>query len=137
MAALDSDTSKEDEKSLTPTQDATVGNLVEAVAKVALQDSSATDNLDNKIIDAPARPLKIYSRSQVLHLYQSPLVKVPDGMPPLKDWFGYVGSIVCPHILTVCFRDWNEQQLANKKESETSSASNARERRYALYGQSL
>ncbi|KAI0936239.1 hypothetical protein AcV5_004428 [Taiwanofungus camphoratus] len=114
MAALDSDTSKEDEKSLTPTQDATVGNLVEAVAKVALQDSSATDNLDNKIIDAPARPLKIYSRSQVLHLYQSPLVKVPDGMPPLKDWFG----------------DWNEQQLANKKESETSSASNARERRF-------
>ena len=36
------------------------------------------------------RPYIVYTRSQILHLSQSPLVKLPDGMPSFKSWFGFV-----------------------------------------------
>lgn len=41
---------------------------------------------------SPCRPLRIYTRSQMLFLHGSPLVKPPPDMPELKHWFGYVLS---------------------------------------------
>ncbi|QRV76681.1 Zf-CCCH domain protein [Ceratobasidium sp. AG-Ba] len=38
------------------------------------------------------RPFIQYTRAELLHLSKSPLVKIPDGMPPLKEWFGEVGD---------------------------------------------
>lgn len=35
-------------------------------------------------------PIIVYTRSQLLSLHNSPLVKPPSDMPELKDWFGYV-----------------------------------------------
>lgn len=52
------------------------------------------------------RPLHIYTRAQLLTLSVSPLVKVPDGMPELKDWFGCVlvcaGSWTCRSVTLLC-----------------------------------
>lgn len=36
------------------------------------------------------RPLRIYTRAQLLHLHGSPLVQPPPDMPELKTWFGCV-----------------------------------------------
>ena len=38
------------------------------------------------------RPRVIYSRADLLTLSKSPLVKPPDAMPSLKDWYGCVCS---------------------------------------------
>lgn len=35
-------------------------------------------------------PMIVYTRSQLLSLHISPLVKPPSNMPELRDWFGYV-----------------------------------------------
>nr|GAT49767.1 predicted protein [Mycena chlorophos] len=56
---------------------------------------------------APCRPLLVYTRSQLLHLQASPLVKPPPTMPELKQWFGQ-----------------------SKKDSEPSTPGSARERRF-------
>lgn len=70
-----------------------VDKLEEALAKADLQEdgdsSTSTDEKDAQ----PPRPLHIYKRPQLLFISKSPLVKVPDGMPPLKEWFGYVERI--------------------------------------------
>lgn len=34
------------------------------------------------------RPLRIYTRAQLLNLHRSPLVQAPPDMPELKVWFG-------------------------------------------------
>jgi hypothetical protein len=34
------------------------------------------------------RPFVRYTRAELLYLSKSPLVTIPDGMPPFKDWFG-------------------------------------------------
>ncbi|KAG9101318.1 hypothetical protein FRC06_003194 [Ceratobasidium sp. 370] len=39
-----------------------------------------------------ARPFVQYTRAELLHLSKSPLVKIPDGMPPFKEWFGEWGD---------------------------------------------
>ncbi|KAH8988800.1 hypothetical protein EDB92DRAFT_2008494 [Lactarius akahatsu] len=39
-------------------------------------------------------PFVSYTQSQILWLYKSPLVSPPNGMPPLKDWFGYASSFM-------------------------------------------
>lgn len=39
---------------------------------------------------SPQRPLRIYTRPQLLLLSQSPMVKLPPDMPELKVWFGSV-----------------------------------------------
>ncbi|KAI0662733.1 hypothetical protein C8Q70DRAFT_579135 [Cubamyces menziesii] len=84
-------------------------SVVEAVAKASLQDEVATD-IDQKNTDLPPRPLRVYARHDMIHLSKSPLVGLPEGMPALKDWFG----------------DWNEQ----KKETESSTNTTARDRRF-------
>ncbi|KAG6845987.1 hypothetical protein H0H87_011035 [Tephrocybe sp. NHM501043] len=62
------------------------------------------------------RPMRIYTRPQILLLYNSPLVQLPPGMPELKDWFG----------------SENEQNLS-KKESDPTTPGSARERRCAFF----
>lgn len=47
-----------------------------------------------KTEEPAARPLIIYTRKQILHLSQSPLIKLPDNMPSFKSWFGSVVMLV-------------------------------------------
>ncbi|KAI0824257.1 hypothetical protein BC628DRAFT_455332 [Trametes gibbosa] len=89
-----------------------VNALAEAVATASLQDQVAVD-AQQKSPDSPPRPLRIYARHDILYLSKSPLVELPKDMPALKDWFG----------------DWVEQ-LGGKKESETSTNTPARDRRF-------
>ncbi|KAH9175419.1 hypothetical protein EDB89DRAFT_2066762 [Lactarius sanguifluus] len=75
------------------------------------QTSPDTDSLES---DDILTHFVSYSQSQILWLYRSPLVSPPNGMPPLKDWFG----------------DWNEQN-SSKKDSDTSTTtSGARDKRF-------
>ncbi|KAI1797792.1 hypothetical protein LXA43DRAFT_266656 [Ganoderma leucocontextum] len=88
-----------------------VEDVVGAIAKVSLQ-VEVVEDVNEKTAET-ARPLNVYTRHELLHLSKSPLVNPPDDMPPFKDWFG----------------DWNEQ-VGNKKESEASTATTARDRRF-------
>ncbi|KAG1716576.1 hypothetical protein ID866_628 [Astraeus odoratus] len=81
----------------------------------------------------PFRPFIAYSRSQLLFLHKSPLVKVPNGMPALKDWFGYATS--SPHTQqhspsSVAERADNDQNNSKKDSDTSASSGNARERRF-------
>ncbi|KAI0361725.1 hypothetical protein OH77DRAFT_1417997 [Trametes cingulata] len=89
-----------------------VDAVVDVVAKASLQDEVAVD-IQQKSSDSPPRPLHVYARHDILHLSKSPLVELPEGMPAFKEWFG----------------DWNEQ-VGNKKESESSANTTARDRRF-------
>ncbi|EMD41793.1 hypothetical protein CERSUDRAFT_110356 [Gelatoporia subvermispora B] len=89
-------------------------SLVDDVAKLTIENAKSPGKTTTHEPNAPVRPLRVYSRGQLLALYKSPLVQPPDDMPALKDWFG----------------DWNEQ-FANKKEAEgTTATSTARDRRF-------
>jgi hypothetical protein len=66
---------------------------------LALNNVQLSENNDNSQTTSPAnppqdpsasRPVIIYTRKQMLALSKSPLVKVPDKMPPFKTWYGYV-----------------------------------------------
>jgi hypothetical protein len=48
---------------------------------------SQTESGHDEKATAP-RPLRIYTRAQILRLYNSPLVKSPPDMPELRYWFG-------------------------------------------------
>ena len=50
---------------------------------------------DKRKAEQPTRRLIIYPRQQTLKLSKSPLVKPPEGMPALKDWFGYGFRLIC------------------------------------------
>ncbi|RPD63033.1 hypothetical protein L227DRAFT_498019 [Lentinus tigrinus ALCF2SS1-6] len=112
MASQDADVTSSVTNSTSPSNANSVNDVVEAVAKVSLQDEVAAD-VNEKTIDSSPRPLKVYTRYGLLHLSKSPLVGPPQSMPAFKDWFG----------------DWNEQ-VGSKKESESSTATNARDRRF-------
>lgn len=62
--------------------------LLTAMQNVALSPSPGTDTAYSD--DSPTlRPFVSYTHAQILFLYKSPLVSPPQGMPFLKDWFGY------------------------------------------------
>lgn len=67
----------------------TIDNLTDTLSKVQMDDENG-DPLNNKSPNHPPRKLVIYPRLHLLTLYKSPLVKLPEDMPPLKDWFGCV-----------------------------------------------
>lgn len=90
MASSPAATLKEDETLNTPTQDAAVNNLIEGVARVSVQDGDSGDTSTSKSERVSSQLLRVYTRSQVLYLRDSPLVKPPEGMPSMKEWFGYV-----------------------------------------------
>ncbi|KAF5375050.1 hypothetical protein D9758_000119 [Tetrapyrgos nigripes] len=83
----------------------------EKVATHAQSDSD--DKQPVSSLSSSPRPLRIYTSSQLVALSKSPLVCLPNGMPELKDWFGIE----------------NEQNLS-KKESEPTTPSAGRERRF-------
>ncbi|KZT74709.1 hypothetical protein DAEQUDRAFT_760734 [Daedalea quercina L-15889] len=103
MTSIAADTPKEDETLNTSTHDATVSDLVEGVAQVSMRDTGSGDTSTSKSERVSPKSVRVYTKSQVMYLRDSPLVKPPEGMPSLKDWFG----------------DWNEQQANAKKDSET------------------
>ncbi|KAF8269371.1 hypothetical protein EI94DRAFT_1778339 [Lactarius quietus] len=76
--------------------------------------SPDTDSPSSHDILSSLRPFISYSQSQILWLYKSPLVSPPNGMPPLKDWFG----------------DWNEQNASKKDSDASTAASGARDKRF-------
>ncbi|KII93485.1 hypothetical protein PLICRDRAFT_35702 [Plicaturopsis crispa FD-325 SS-3] len=110
MALTESDASKQ-------TPSPAVDGPASAVEDIALQDdapsSSRNPSSDTPKTENSSRPLYIYTRAQALYLHKSPLVKPPEGMPALKDWFG----------------SDNEQNI-NKKELEVPNPTSARDRRF-------
>ena len=94
MASQDIDVSASSltSESNAPTNANAVDDVVEAVAKVSLQDEVAAD-VNDKTTGSPPRPLRVYTRYEVLHLSRSPLVGLPQGMPAFKDWFGCVSRV--------------------------------------------
>ncbi|TFK57357.1 hypothetical protein OE88DRAFT_1651036 [Heliocybe sulcata] len=72
--------------------DESTNDLADPLAKVSIADedktSEATTDPESNEFQPPLRPAVVYTRPQMLFLYRSPLVHVPQGMPVLKDWFG-------------------------------------------------
>ncbi|KAI0762895.1 hypothetical protein C8Q74DRAFT_1206773 [Fomes fomentarius] len=110
MASQDADISLSTADTQTPPKANPIDDVVEAVAQVSLQDEVAA-NISEKNNNIPPRPLKVYTRHELLHISKSPLVCLPEGMPAFKEWFG----------------DWNEQ-VGSKKEAESSATTNASRR---------
>ncbi|KAI0793417.1 hypothetical protein C8Q75DRAFT_750127 [Abortiporus biennis] len=114
MASPDIDTQKTDEQTPLPSESNPLENITESLEKITLQHEDSSVDVVVKT-DEPPRPPYVYSRAEILYLSKSPLVKAPDGMPPLKYWFG----------------DWTEQQVSSKKDSESNGASaSPRDRRF-------
>ena len=64
------------------------------MSSISTQSSPDTDSPSSDDILSSFRPFITYSQSQILWLYKSPLVSPPNGMPSLKDWFGYASSFM-------------------------------------------
>ncbi|KAH7915376.1 hypothetical protein BJ138DRAFT_1141973 [Hygrophoropsis aurantiaca] len=113
MSAIESQVSPE--KSI-PVE-ITVDNITDTFSKVLIQPDhpeDSTGNIHNHRNDHKNRPLVIYSRPQLLYLHKSPLVKLPPGMPALKDWFGA-----------------ESEMTGSKKDADVQpSPNNARDRRF-------
>ena len=93
MASPPTDTLKEDDALNLSTQDAPLNDLIEGVAHASVQDGDSGDTSSSKSERVSPKRLRVYTRSQALYLRDSPLVKPPEGMPSLKDWFGYVSVL--------------------------------------------
>ncbi|KAI0307863.1 hypothetical protein B0F90DRAFT_1909242 [Multifurca ochricompacta] len=89
-------------------------NLVSAIQNVTLSPVAVTDTSPSDNSLSPIRPLVSYTQTQILFLHKSPLVALPKGMPPLKDWFG----------------DWNEQNATKKDSDASATTSGARDKRF-------
>ena len=104
--------------------------LLTAMQNVTLSPSPDTDSASSDDSPPPLRPFASYTHAQILFLYKSPLVSPPQGMPLLKDWFGYAIPYI-PFLspTNIILREWNEQN-ASKKDSDSSAAtSGARDKR--------
>ena len=86
---VDSPVSGANAQSVSPAPANAVEDVAGALAKVSLQDQTAAD-VNSKPTEAPPRPLKVYTRQELLYLSKSSLVTLPTGMPLFKDWFGCV-----------------------------------------------
>ena len=84
--------------SLPAAGDGVADKVADAMEKVSIQDEQHTHESLSGGPPQPVRPFITYSRPQCLALHKSPLVRLPDGMPPLKDWFGYVTMHVTDHV---------------------------------------
>ncbi|KAG8742985.1 hypothetical protein FRC10_000555 [Ceratobasidium sp. 414] len=77
-------------------------------------DSTTPDPPSEKTPEPNARAFVQYTRAELLRLSKSPLVKIPDGMPPFKEWFG----------------EWGDSGAAARKEATSDSPGQlARDRR--------
>ncbi|KIJ21604.1 hypothetical protein PAXINDRAFT_95149 [Paxillus involutus ATCC 200175] len=94
---------------------------VEAISDSLANVSIQGDNTSNSQCsptspqnNSESQPFIVYARSQLLFLHKSPLVRLPSGMPALKDWFGT-----------------ENDQTSGKKDFEAPvAAGNARDRRF-------
>lgn len=68
-------------------QDNSISELTDGVVKIAV---TADTPAGASVSQESHRPRYIYTRKQLAYLSKSPLVKVPDDMPPFKSWFGSV-----------------------------------------------
>lgn len=95
MASTDTAATKPLDKSSQISQNGSVEKIAESLGKVSLQNDDTKSSPDKK--DESPRLLHVYARPQILQLSKSPLVKQPDGMPALKEWFGCVsnGTMQC------------------------------------------
>lgn len=94
MATIEKGSKKAQQSPTTLNEQNTVDKLEEALAKTDLQENDGPASTDEEKVEQSPRPLHVYKRHELLFLSKSPLVKPPDDLPPLKDWFGYV-----PHPL--------------------------------------
>ncbi|KAL4064972.1 hypothetical protein V8B97DRAFT_1193294 [Scleroderma yunnanense] len=96
-------------------QPAAVDAVSDSLTNLSLQSSDLPKEPPSRPQNEPTpRPFITYSRSQLLFLHKSPLVKIPNGMPAFKDWFGT-----------------ESDQNNAKKDSEVSAPSgHARDRRF-------
>ncbi|KAL0950976.1 hypothetical protein HGRIS_007724 [Hohenbuehelia grisea] len=111
MASNDSSISQNE------TTPAAVEQLTKAVASAGLQDGlgQVEPTESEKDTGTPlARPMIIYTRAQIVYLHKSPLVRPPEGMPELNDWFGLE----------------NVQNLTRKEPEMSSPPSTNRDRRF-------
>lgn len=86
---MQTETLNQDANSLS--QNGSISDLVDSMSSIKMGDEQPeADDTLAKNPQSPPRRLVIYTRPSMLKLYKSPLVKPPDDMPALKDWFGYV-----------------------------------------------
>ena len=120
---------------------ATIQDLSTAVSNVHLNEDNDNGASAQPAQDVPqSRPLIIYTRKQMLALSKSPLIKIPDGMPQFKAWYGYVAQLhflVAWTVLTkhqlLLSRELNEQALSSNRKDADPAPSNvaARNARFA------
>ncbi|KAG8750368.1 hypothetical protein FRC12_012905, partial [Ceratobasidium sp. 428] len=90
-------------------------NAAPNVDQAQSPDNGTPNPPSDKIPEPKARAFVQYTRAELLHLSKSPLVKIPDGMPPFKEWFG----------------EWVDSGAAARKEPASDSLSQlARDRRF-------
>ena len=71
--------------------DALVSALQSATLDTASQSTQdGAENTQTTPQSSQPRPMRVYTRAQLLHLHRSPLVQPPPNMPELKVWFGCV-----------------------------------------------
>lgn len=88
----------------TEEEQAAIKALVDSFAKSNLHDAQHGASKTSEKPSSAPRPMRIYTREQLLHLSNSPLVQLPPNMPELKQWFGFVVKTLCtlaswPHVL--------------------------------------
>lgn len=89
MATIDSDTQNLPESSATKPKNTPVDSLTDTLQKTTLeQQPNLTNDTNGKAPETPPRKLYVYTRSQLLHLSKSSLVKTPSELPSFRDWFG-------------------------------------------------
>lgn len=71
---------------------AAIKALVDSFAKSNLHDAQDDPSKPGAKPSSEPRPMRIYTREQLLYLYKSPLVQLPPNMPELKQWFGFVSG---------------------------------------------
>ncbi|KXN89870.1 hypothetical protein AN958_04874 [Leucoagaricus sp. SymC.cos] len=95
----------------TEEEQAAIKALVDSYAKSNLHDAQEDPSKADPKDPSKPRPMRKYTREQLLRLYRSPLVQLPPHMPELKQWFG------------------DNEILLSKKESDLNSNGRGRFRR--------
>lgn len=80
----------------TEEEQAAIKALIDSYAKTGLHDTPAHPSKPHEKLPPNPRPLRVYTREDLLHLYNSPLVQLPPNMPELKQWFGFVFGLDVP-----------------------------------------
>ncbi|KIK94862.1 hypothetical protein PAXRUDRAFT_827562 [Paxillus rubicundulus Ve08.2h10] len=91
--------------------------ISDSLANVSIQGDNTSNSQYSPMSlqnNSESRPFIVYARSQLLFLHKSPLVRLPSGMPALKDWFGTE----------------NDQTNGKKDLEAPVAAGNARDRRF-------